>query len=199
MTYGRGGAARAADDMKTKETKEAKMGAVEKIPANAKAAYFAGGCFWGVEYYFDKEPGVISAVSGYMGGHKDDPTYHEVSSGRTGHAETVRILYDPEKTTYEKLARLFFDIHDPTQVNHQGPDYGTQYRSAVFYKTPEEKATIEKLIGLLKERGYKVATQIVEGGEFYAAEDYHQDYYEHKGSTPYCHFKTDRFGDEDDA
>ncbi|MCB1155286.1 peptide-methionine (S)-S-oxide reductase MsrA, partial [bacterium] len=126
-------------------------------------------------------------------------TYHEVSSGRTGHAETVRILYDPEKTTYEKLARLFFDIHDPTQVNHQGPDYGTQYRSAVFYKTPEEKATIEKLIGLLKERGYKVATQVVEGGEFYAAEDYHQDYYEHKGSTPYCHFKTDRFGDEDDA
>ncbi|MCZ7582656.1 MAG: bifunctional methionine sulfoxide reductase B/A protein [Deltaproteobacteria bacterium] len=158
-----------------------------------ETAYFAGGCFWGVEYYFDKEPGVISAESGFMGGHVDHVSYRKVTTGRTGHAETVKIVFDPAKTSYERLARLFFEIHDPTQVNRQGPDRGTQYRSAVFYTSDEQHATAEKLIDLLQAKGFKVATEVSKAGEFWKAEDYHQDYYEHKGSKPYCHFRTKRF------
>ena len=158
-------------------------------------AYFAGGCFWGVEYYFENEPGVIAAVSGYMGGHVDNPSYKDVSYTNTGHAETVRIAYDPSKTTYEKLAKLFFEIHDPTQVNRQGPDIGDQYRSAVFYSNDSEKKAVDKLIAQLKERGYKVATEVVKAGKFWEAEDYHQNYYEKTGKAPYCHAKVDRFGD----
>jgi peptide methionine sulfoxide reductase msrA/msrB len=156
-------------------------------------AYFAGGCFWGVEYHFEQLPGVHSVVSGYMGGHKDNPTYEEVSYKDTGHAETVRVEFDPEKTSYEKLARLFFEIHDPTQVNRQGPDVGKQYRSAVYYSNTDQKKVAEKLITILEEKGYDVATQIEPADRFWEAEDYHQDYYEKTGKQPYCHVYTKRF------
>ncbi|MBZ0271293.1 peptide-methionine (S)-S-oxide reductase MsrA [bacterium] len=179
------------------ETATMKSGASEETQKAKKTAdaYFAGGCFWGVEYYFDKEPGVIAAQSGYMGGDESATSYKEVSTGRTGRAETVKITYDPSKTTYEKLARLFFEIHDPTQVNRQGPDIGTQYRSVVFYTSDEQKKTAEKLIGRLEKKGYDVATQIEPAGAFATAEGYHQDYYDRKGGTPYCHIKTERFDD----
>ena len=163
----------------------------EKKPM--QEAFFAGGCFWGVEYWFDKAPGVTLAESGYMGGGAESPTYEQVCTGRTGHAEAVRIVFDPSKTTYEALARLFFEIHDPTQVNRQGPDIGQQYRSAVFYANDEQRKSAEKLVRELEARGYKVATQIEPAGEFWKAEGYHQDYYDHKGSTPYCHAKVSRF------
>lgn len=150
-------------------------------------AIFAGGCFWGVEYYMQKKDGVISVVSGYIGGHKDNPTYQEVCSGKTGHAEAVEITFDPSKVTYEEITRLFFEIHDPTQVDRQGPDIGVQYRSEVFYLNDEQKMIAEKLIGILKDKGYKVATRVTRATTFWPAEDYHQDYYENKGTLPYCH------------
>ncbi|MDX2177157.1 MAG: bifunctional methionine sulfoxide reductase B/A protein [Candidatus Sumerlaeia bacterium] len=161
-------------------------------PATAKAI-FAGGCFWGVEHYFEMEPGVLSAVSGYIGGHKDNPTYKEVCYTNTGHAEAVEVTYDPSKTSYETLAKLFFEIHDPTQVNRQGPDIGPQYRSAVFYMDDEQKRVTEDLVGRLRAKGLKVATEIVPASRFWAAEDYHQDYYATTGKEPYCHFRTKRF------
>jgi peptide methionine sulfoxide reductase msrA/msrB len=156
-------------------------------------AIFAGGCFWGVEYYLQKNPGVKSVKSGYTGGHKDHPTYEEVCSGKTGHLEAVEVVFDPSKTNYETLARLFFEIHDPTQWNHQGPDFGEQYRSAVFYRNEEQKEITEKLIAQLKKNGFNVVTQVRKASTFWVAEDYHQDYYEHKGSTPYCHGYVKRF------
>ena len=156
-------------------------------------AIFAGGCFWGVEYYMQKEPGVISTDVGYIGGHTPNPTYEDVCSHTTGYAEAVRIVYDPSKTTYEKLARLFFEIHDPTQMDHQGPDYGDQYRSEIFYLNGDQKKTAEKLIGILKDKGYDVVTQLAPATKFYMAENYHQDYYERNGHTPYCHGYVKRF------
>ena len=134
-------------------------------------AIFAGGCFWGVEYYMQKEPGVISTTVGYTGGTKQNPTYEEVCAHVTGHVEAIEIAFDPEKTTYEKVARLFFEIHDPTQANGQGPDIGEQYLSVVYYRNEEQKAIAEKLIGILKEKGYNVVTKVIpattflEGGE----------------------------------
>ena len=155
--------------------------------------YFAGGCFWGVEYFFQKENGVSSVKSGYMGGKKEKPTYQEVCSGKTGHIETVEVTFDPAQTSYEKLARLFFEIHDPTQIDRQGPDVGEQYRSVVFYTDSEQKKTAEKLVSLLKDKGLKIATKIEPAGKFWEAEGYHQDYYEKKGGQPYCHGYTKRF------
>lgn len=156
-------------------------------------AVFAGGCFWGVEYYMKKAKGVISVVSGYTGGHKDHPTYQDVCSGTTGHYEAVEIAFDPSKTTFENVERLFFEIHDPTEWNHQGPDWGEQYRSAIFYRNEAQKKITEKLIGLLKDKGFKVVTEVKPFTKFWKAEDYHQDYYEHKGTTPYCHGYVKRF------
>ncbi|MBD3375139.1 bifunctional methionine sulfoxide reductase B/A protein [candidate division KSB1 bacterium] len=156
-------------------------------------AYFAGGCFWGVEYHFEKLDGVISAESGYMGGTVDNPTYEQVCSGRTGHAETVKITYNPDRVSYETLAKLFFETHDPTQLNRQGPDIGDQYRSVVFYADQEQKEITQELIEELKEKGYKVVTKVEKAEMFWPAEDYHQDYYEHKGTSPYCHIYTQRF------
>jgi peptide methionine sulfoxide reductase msrA/msrB len=156
-------------------------------------AVFAGGCFWGVEYYLQKAPGVITVTSGYTGGHVKNPSYKEVSSGRTGHAEAVKVIYDPKKTTYENLLKLFLEIHDPTQVDRQGPDIGEQYRSEIFYMNDQQKATAEKYLDILKAKGYKVATQLTAASEFYPAEDYHQDYYFNNGKLPYCHAYTKRF------
>jgi peptide methionine sulfoxide reductase msrA/msrB len=121
------------------------------------------------------------------------PTYEDVCSGRTGHAEVVEILFDPGKVSYEQLARRFFEIHDPTQMNRQGPDVGTNYRSAIFYTTPAQKQTAEKLIALLRERGYNVVTQLVPAGVFWSAEEYHQDYITRHPDWP-CHAPVDRFG-----
>jgi peptide methionine sulfoxide reductase msrA/msrB len=156
-------------------------------------AIFAGGCFWGVEYFLQKEPGVISVTSGYTGGHVKNPSYREVCTGTTGHAEAVKIVYDPQKTSYEKLLRLFMEIHDPTQVGRQGPDIGDQYRSVVFYMNEDQRQIAEKNIRILNGKGYKVATEIVKASEFYDAEKYHQDYYFNNGKTPYCHRLVKRF------
>ena len=151
-----------------------------------KKAYFAGGCFWGVEFYFEKLEGVITAISGYMGGHIQNPTYEMVCSGFSGHLEVVEITYDEDIVSFEKLARLFFEIHDFTQINGQGPDIGSQYLSAIFYVNEEQKEVSEKLIKELSNMGYKVATSIYKMVPFYQAEEYHQDYYERHKKVPYC-------------
>jgi peptide methionine sulfoxide reductase msrA/msrB len=160
---------------------------------NTEKAIFAGGCFWGVEYFMQKEPGVISTTVGYIGGKTENPTYEEVCSHKTGHIEAVEIEYDPTKTTYEKLAKLFFEIHDPTQVDRQGPDIGEQYRSEIFYMDEDQKETAQKLINILQDKGYDVATRLTKATKFWKAENYHQDYYLNKGSLPYCHGYTKRF------
>ena len=158
-----------------------------------ETAYFAGGCFWGVEYYLQKETGVISTSVGYMGGHKDNPTYEEVCTGTTGHAEVAKVEFDPSVITYEKLARLFFEIHDPTQMNRQGPDIGDQYRSEIFYAKEKQKKTIEKLIKFLTDKDLKIATKLSEAGSYWDAENYHQDYYLNNGKLPYCHIRREIF------
>ncbi len=155
--------------------------------------YFAGGCFWGVEHFLEMMPGVIDVESGYMGGEKEAPTYEEVSSGDSGHAETVRVTFDPQQVTYAAVAKRFFEIHDPTQVDRQGPDIGTQYRSAVYVTGPEQRAAVDELIGKLKANGYAVATTVHDAGKFWKAEDYHQDYYAGNKKTPYCHTPVPRF------
>ena len=164
-----------------------------RLDATLKQAYFAGGCFWGVEYYLEKIDGVKEVTSGFMGGHVKDPGYYDVVRKDTGHLETVEVVYDPSKVSYETLAKMFFEIHDPTQADGQGPDIGSQYLSAVFVHTIEERQTIEKLIRILESKGFKIATTIREAAPFYSAEAYHQDYYERKGSTPYCHRRVKRF------
>ena len=156
-------------------------------------AIFAGGCFWGVEYYLNRLDGVISTSVGYVGGETENPSYEEVCRKNTGHAEAVEVIFDPEKISYEDLAKYFFEIHDPTQVNRQGPDVGEQYRSEIFYLNEEQKKTAEKLIGILENKGLEVATRLTPAQPFYKAEKYHQDYYDNKGGVPYCHGYTKRF------
>lgn len=166
-----------------------------EVPHSDGVAYFAGGCFWGVEHYLEKLDGVSSVVSGYMGGDVESPSYEQVLSHTTGHLEAVEVRFDPAKVSYEQVAKLFFEIHDPTQEDGQGPDIGPQYRSAVFYTSPEQKETTERLIATLRSRGYEVVTEVRPATPFYAAEDYHQDYYATTGKTPYCHARVRRFGD----
>lgn len=158
-----------------------------------ETAIFAGGCFWGVEHMMQKLPGVKTVESGYIGGYRENPTYEEVKAHQTGHAEAVRIVFDPEQVDYETLAKRFFEIHDPTQSDGQGPDLGEQYRSEVFYLTEEQKETVLRLIEILKEKSYDVVTRVTPATVFWPAEDYHQDYYEKKGTEPYCHIYTKRF------
>jgi peptide methionine sulfoxide reductase msrA/msrB len=155
--------------------------------AGLEEAVFAGGCFWGVEYLFQQMPGVASTSVGYTGGTTRRPTYKQVCTGRTGHAEALQVVYDPDRVDYETLARRFFEIHDFTQLNRQGPDIGTQYRTAIFYKDDAQKAVAEKLIKLLEDKGYKVQTQLQKLDKFWDAEAYHQDYYLKTGKQPYCH------------
>jgi peptide methionine sulfoxide reductase msrA/msrB len=166
---------------------------LEQFQPKTEQAIFAGGCFWGVEYFFQKEKGVISTEVGYIGGKTKNPTYKDVCSHTTGHAEAARITFDPAVTSFETLARLFFEIHDPTQYNRQGPDIGDQYRSEIFYTNENQKIVAEKLINLLKQKGFKVETEVTKATEYYKAEDYHQQYYEHKGTEPYCHGFVKRF------
>ena len=156
-------------------------------------AIFASGCFWGTEYHLQKIDGVIDTKPGYIGGHVKNPSYRQVCTGMTGHAEAVRVIYNPEKVTYETLAKLYFETHDPTQVDRQGPDVGTQYRTEVFYGSEEQKKVTEDLIQQLESKGLNVATKLTPAATFWVAEEYHQDYYIKTGKQPYCHIYTKRF------
>lgn len=171
-------------------------GAEKSADKGHALAWFAGGCFWGVEHHLAQIDGVLDVRSGYMGGGTERPTYRQVTTGRTGHAETVEVRFDPARTSFETIARMFFEIHDPTQVDRQGPDVGNQYRSAVFYADDAQKAVTERLIGLLRASGLRVATQVQKAGTFWPAEDDHQDYYQRTGKAPYCHTRVKRFSDE---
>lgn len=156
----------------------------EKAPYGR--AYFAAGCFWGVQYKFSEFPGVVHTTVGYMGGHTEHPTYERVCSHTTGHAETVEVLYDPVRVDFAALAKFFFEIHDPTQLNRQGPDVGDQYRSEIFYTTPEQKEIAERLIAQLRAQGVPVVTRVTPAAEhkFWPAEEYHQHYYRKRGQQP---------------
>lgn len=158
-----------------------------------KKAYFAGGCFWGVEFYLEKIEGVKEVTSGFMGGWLKNPTYYDVVYKNTGHIETVEVTYDPNITTYKEIAKRFFEIHDPTQLNRQGPDIGKRYQSAIFVSNKEEEKIVNELISKLKKNGYSVVTKIKNKKEFYKAKEHHQNYYEKKGSKPYCHIPIKRF------
>lgn len=154
---------------------------------------FAAGCFWGVEYYFQKLPGVLKTEVGYSGGHQDNPTYEDICTGKTGHFEAIRIIYDPNIVSYAALVKYFFEIHDPTQTNGQGPDIGHQYLSIIFYYNETQKNTAQTLISSLNKHGYIVATELLPVATFWRAEAHHQHYYEKTGKQPYCHFYTKRF------
>lgn len=158
-----------------------------KMEKKLSKAWFASGCFWGTEYYFRKLKGVKHTAVGFMGGHIDNPSYKDVCTKTTGHVETTEVDYDPEEISYEELVKYFFETHDFTQTDGQGPDIGPQYLSVIFYSTPEQKEIAEKYIQILEDKGYKVATTLRPASTFWKAEDYHQQYYEHKGTTPYCH------------
>lgn len=152
-------------------------------------AMFAGGCFWGTESAFRQQKGVVATAVGYSGGHVEHPTYEMVCTHTTGHAESVLIEFDPKKTSYEALVKAFFGLHDPTQVNRQGPDVGTNYRSAIFFFDDDQQKKAEKVREELQETKFKgrpIATQIAQAGPFWMAEDYHQQYYEKRGIAPAC-------------
>jgi peptide-methionine (S)-S-oxide reductase len=157
--------------------------------AEPQVATLAGGCFWCLEAVFRDVEGVLSVVSGYTGGHTAAPTYEQVCTGQTGHAEAVQIRFDPEVISYRELLEIFFAIHDPTTLNRQGEDVGTQYRSAIFYHTPEQESTARAVIfELFDRRVYDdpIVTEVVPAGPFYPAEDYHQRYFERNPNQPYC-------------
>jgi peptide-methionine (S)-S-oxide reductase len=177
------GQGRAVDSVTTASAEHPAKG----IPM--KKATFGAGCFWGVEATFRRVPGVIDAAVGYAGGHTENPTYKEVCTDRTGHAEVVDVEYDPSKVSYGQLLDVFWSSHDPTQVNRQGPDYGTQYRTVIFYHDDEQKAEAEASKQKLDASGRfsrPIATQIVPAGPFYRAEEYHQRYLEKRGLEN-CH------------
>jgi peptide-methionine (S)-S-oxide reductase len=153
-------------------------------------ATFGAGCFWGVEAAFQKVPGVIETAVGYSGGQTVNPTYKEVCTDETGHAEVVQVTFDPAKVSYDTLLNTFWQIHDPTQVNRQGPDFGSQYRTAIFYHSPEQEAAAKKAVLALQASGkfrHTIATEITPAGPFYRAEEYHQKYLQKRGAAS-CHF-----------
>jgi peptide-methionine (S)-S-oxide reductase len=152
-------------------------------------ATLAGGCFWCLEAVFEQLKGVEKVVSGYAGGHLDSPTYRQVCDGNTGHAEVVQVTFDPARISYKQLLQIFFATHDPTTLNRQGGDVGTQYRSAIFYHSPEQKATAEEVIAELSAQSIwpgQIVTQVVPLERFYPAEDYHQGYYRANPAQGYC-------------
>lgn len=154
-------------------------------------ALLAGGCFWGVEDLFRKRPGVVDTEVGYTGGDLENPTYKDVKTGETGHAEAIRIEYDPQKTNYRDLLEFFFQIHDPTTRNRQGNDVGTQYRSAIFYLSEEQKRIAQAVIADYEKSGVfpgRIVTEVVPAGPFYRAEDFHQDYLAKYPEGYTCHF-----------
>lgn len=152
-----------------------------------QTAYFAAGCFWGSEYFFSQQKGVVKTTVGYMGGKVKNPTYEEVSSHTTGHFETVKVEFNPQIVSYEALVKLFFEMHDFTQTNGQGVDIGPQYRSVIFYNSPYQRQVAETVMHSLTIRGYHVATMLIPVTTFWKAEDYHQHYYETQGGMPACH------------
>ncbi|MBO7256063.1 MAG: peptide-methionine (S)-S-oxide reductase MsrA [Bacteroidales bacterium] len=169
-----------------------------------ETAVFAAGCFWGVQHYLDIEPGVIETTVGYIGGDQINPTYEQVKSHKTGHVEAVKVIFDPEKTSYEVLCKLFFEIHDPGQLDGQGPDIGPQYLSGIFFCNEEQKECAEKLIKTLRRLGHECNTflapftPVIDTDTpveeiFWRAEEYHQHYYAQKGTSPYCHFRVKKF------
>jgi peptide-methionine (S)-S-oxide reductase len=166
---------------------------MESVPSNRSSderiATLAGGCFWCLEAVYDHMRGVESVESGYMGGQTEHPSYEAVCTGRTGHAEVVRIRFDPAKVSYRELLEVFFAIHDPTTLNRQGNDVGTQYRSAIFYHSPDQQRTAEDMIAAFtKDRVFDrpIVTEVVPAGPFYVAEEYHQEYAARNPSQPYC-------------
>jgi len=159
-------------------------------PMQTKQAIFAAGCFWGVETMFRKVDGVVSTTVGYAGGKTDNPSYEDVCTDQTGHAEAVLVTYDPAKVSYPELLDAFWSLHDPTTVDRQGPDVGTQYRSVIFYHDAEQEKLARASLKEVDDSGVfkrKIATQIVPAGKFYKAEDYHQQYFEKHGRAESCH------------
>lgn len=166
------------------------------LPADRiEKVVFAAGCFWGVEYRFQQVEGVLKTTVGYTAGFTDNPTYREVCTGTTGHAESVEIIFDKSVIPFDELAKLFFEIHDPTTADRQGVDIGTQYRSAVFFNSDEQKGILENLVAILEERGYDIVTQIEPLDDFHSAQDYHQNYYRRNGIINSDHVRTNRFDD----
>ena len=159
----------------------------------SSGAVFAGGCFWGVEELMHRLMGVEEVITGYTGGKTGSPSYEQVKTGETGHFEAVRIRYNPQEISYEILCKYFLEIHDPTQKEGQGPDHGSQYRSAIFYLNEEQRCTAEKLLNLLRERGLDIQTRLIPFRKFWIAEEYHQGYYRKHNTQPYCHFRVKRF------
>lgn len=160
---------------------------------DTEEAIFAAGCFWGVEHYFKKLAGVLKTEVGYCGGYQANPSYQAVCAGKSGHVEAIRVVYDPKKITYEEVTKYFFEIHDPTQTNGQGPDIGAQYLSMIFYYDENQKKIAEQLIDTLTKKNYRIATQLLPVTPFWPAEEYHQDYYDKTKKQPYCHHYTARF------
>ncbi len=159
--------------------------------ANEQTAVFGGGCFWCIEAVFNRLTGVKSAISGYMGGHVDNPAYREVCNGDTGHAEVVQVTFDPSEIGYRDLLDVFFTVHDPTTVNRQGNDVGEQYRSVIYYASPEQEQEAEETIAALnaaKAFPEPIVTTVEPAAKFYPAEDYHQLYYDNNATQPYCQF-----------
>lgn len=172
------------------------------VPANFQSretgprletAIFGRGCFWGVEYFMRKVPGVAATQCGFMGGTVRNPSYEEVCTGNTGHAEVVKVVFDPSKTSFEDLARLYFEIHETGQENRQGPDIGAQYRSEIFHVFSEQRETAERLIEELRSKGYRVVTRLSPADTFWIADISHQDYYTKRGGAPYCHYYKRKF------
>jgi peptide-methionine (S)-S-oxide reductase len=165
--------------------------AAVQAPPGREMATLAGGCFWCLEAVYDRLKGVESVESGYTGGPRPNPSYESVCSGATGHAEAVRITFDPATVGYRDLLEVFFVIHDPTTLNRQGNDVGTQYRSAIFYHSLEQKAAAEEVIASLQPKGFwkhPIVTEVAPAGPFYPAEDYHREYFDRNPSQPYCAF-----------
>jgi peptide-methionine (S)-S-oxide reductase len=177
-----------ADETKSAQTKTNMSATTPKIPEGAESITLGAGCFWCTEAVFQQIPGVISVTSGYMGGETKNPTYEQICTGKTGHAEVSRVVFDPKKTSLEKILQVFWNAHDPTSLNRQGADIGTQYRSAIFYNTEAQKQVAEKSKAEAgKEFTKPIVTEITQAHEFYPAEDYHQDYYRlNKNRNPYC-------------
>jgi len=160
---------------------------------DTEEAIVAGGCFWGVNHFLRQLPGVLKVEAGYIGGSVVNPDYQQVCNGNSGHYEAVRVVYDKAKTEYKTVVKRFFEIHDPTQRSGQGPDLGQQYQSAVFCYDEEQRQIAQSLIDLLQQRGYQVATHLLDMAVFWPAEDYHQNYYIKHHKAPYCHRPEPRF------
>lgn len=171
--------------------------AIEFVNSNevndTEEAILAAGCFWGVQYYLDRLDGVLKTEVGYCGGQIDNPNYKQVCTKTTGHLEAIRVVYDVNKLSYENLLKYFFEIHDPTQADGQGPDLGAQYLSAVFYFNEQQNKLAQQVIELLKAKNYDVATKLLPVSIFWPAEEYHQEYYDKNEKLPYCHTRVKRF------